>query len=77
MTRIVGTRNRSEFILDPEEAWRSGRVLDWMLAGARLPVPRGVMRAPHRVFNALDDRRQLDQARLLNGSSLAACRSKE
>lgn len=77
MTRIVGTRNRNEFILDPEEAWRSGRVLDRMLAGARLPIQRGVMRAPHRVFNALDDRRQLDQARLLNESSPAAGRRKE
>ena len=66
MTRIVGTQNRNEFILDPVEAWHRGRVLDRMLAAARIPVDRGVTRAPHRVFNAMDDARQLDQARRLN-----------
>ncbi|MEO8024560.1 hypothetical protein [Polaromonas sp.] len=66
MTRIVGTQNRSEFILDPVEAWHRGRALDQMLATARIPVPHGVLRAPHRVFNEIDDARQLAQARLLN-----------
>lgn len=66
MTRIVGTQNRNEFILDPVQAWHRGRVLDHMLAAARLPVEHGVRRAPHRVFNAIDDARQLDQARRLN-----------
>ncbi|MBA3593100.1 MAG: hypothetical protein M3Q12_02580 [Pseudomonadota bacterium] len=66
MTRVVGTQNRSEFILDPVEAWHRGRALDQMLAAARIPVPRGVLRAPHRVFNEIDDARQLAQARLLN-----------
>lgn len=66
MTRIVGTRNRNEFILDPVEAWHRGRLLDEMLAAARIPVERGVRRAPHRVFNAIDDARQLEQARRLN-----------
>lgn len=66
MTRIVGTQNRSEFILDPVEAWHRGQALDQMLAAARIPVPRGVLRAPHRVFNEMDDARQLEQARLLN-----------
>ena len=66
MTRIVGTQIRTEFILDPVEAWQRGRVLDQMLAAARIPVERGVWRAPHRVFNAIDDARQLEQARLLN-----------
>lgn len=69
MTRIVGTRNRSEFMLDPQEAWRRGQVLDRMLAATRLPVKRGVMRAPHRIFNEIDDLRQLEQARLLNSPS--------
>ena len=67
MARIVGTQNRSEFILDPVEAWHRGRALDQMLATARLPVQRGVQRAPHRVFNQIDDLRQLERARLLNG----------
>jgi hypothetical protein len=48
MTRIVGNQNRTEFILDPVEAWHRGRVLDQMLAAARTPVERGVTRAPHR-----------------------------
>lgn len=68
MTRIVGTRNRNEFTLDPQEAWHRGRALDQMLAAARIPVERGVRRAPHHVFNAIDDARQLEQARLLNTS---------
>ena len=67
MTRIVGTQHRDEFILDPVEAWHRGRVLDQMLAVTRLPIKRGVMRAPHHVFNQMDDLRQLEQARLLNG----------
>ena len=66
MTRIVGSKNRTEFILDPVEAWHSGRALDQMLAAARVPVERGVTRAPHHVFNAIDDARQLEQARRLN-----------
>jgi hypothetical protein len=66
MTRIVGTQNRNEFILDPVEAWHRGRALDQMLAAARIPVERGVTRAPHRVFNAIDDARQFEQARRLN-----------
>lgn len=66
MTRIVGTQNRSEFILDPVQAWHRGRALDQMLAGARLPVQYGVRRATHRVFNEIDDARQFEQARLIN-----------
>lgn len=66
MTRIVGTNNRDELILDPVEAWHRGRVLDQMLTATRLPIKHGVMRAPHHVFNQMDDLRQLEQARLLN-----------
>ncbi len=69
MTRIVGERNRSEFILDPAEALRRGRVLDAMLRAAAPSRPRGVLRASHAELNAMDDRRQLDAARRLNGSS--------
>ena len=75
MTRIVGTQNRSEFILDPVQAWHRGRALDQMLAGARIPVERGVRRATHRVFNQIDDARQLEQARLLNGPPVNPARS--
>lgn len=75
MTRIVGTQNRSEFILDPVQAWHRGRALDQMLAAARIPVPHGVQRAPHRVFNQIDDARQLEQARLLNSPTANPARS--
>lgn len=75
MTRIVGTQNRSEFILDPVEAWHRGRALDQMLAATRIPVQRGVQRAPHRVFNRIDDLRQLEQAGLLNGPRVDPVRS--
>jgi hypothetical protein len=66
MTRIVGNRNRSEFILDPVEALRQGAMVDAMLASARLPRARGITRASHRAMNALDDQRQLEVARRLN-----------
>lgn len=66
MTRIVGNRNRSEFILDPLQALRQGAMVDAMLASARLPRPRGITRASHRAMNALDDQRQLEVARRLN-----------
>ncbi len=66
MTRTVGDQPRNEFVLDPVEAWHRGRRLDQMLGAARLPVERGVIRAPHRVFNQLDDQRQLEIARRLN-----------
>lgn len=66
MTRTVGSRDRNEFVLDPVEAWRRGRVLDRQLRAAWPALPVGVTRAPHRVFNELDDRRQLVQARQLN-----------
>jgi hypothetical protein len=66
MTRIVGNRNRSEFILDPAQALRQGRILDAMLAAAHSPRPRGVTRASHQTMNAVDDQRQLEIARRLN-----------
>jgi len=69
MTRTVGNQDRSEFILDPAQALRRGRVLDTMLSAARVPRPRGVTRASHRAMNAMDDQYQLESARRLNGSS--------
>lgn len=75
MTRIIGTQNRSEFILDPVEAWHRGRALDQMLAAARIPMLRGVQHALHHVFNQIDDARQLEQARLLNGPAANPARS--
>ena len=66
MTRTVGTKNRSEFILDPREALRLGEALDRMGPMLLALRPKGVTRATQRVFNAIDDARQLEQARLLN-----------
>lgn len=66
MTRTVGRQARSEFILDPAEALRRGRVLDGMLASANIPRPHGIVRAKHRALNAIDDERQLEAARRLN-----------
>ena len=66
MTRTVGLRDRSEWILDPVEALRRGRVLDAMLDSTRMRHPRGVTRAPHPAMNRLDDALQLQAARRLN-----------
>ena len=66
MTHIVGTRNRSEFILDPVVALQRGRVLDRMLSSAATRVQPGVTRAAHHVMNLLDDERQREAARRLN-----------
>lgn len=66
MTRRVGSQERDEFIRDPVEAWRRGRVLDAMLASLPPVAPRGVRRARHEVFNSLDDALQLERARALN-----------
>jgi hypothetical protein len=66
MTRIVGKLNRTEFILDPVDALRRGRVLDNMLASAQPRRTPGVTRATHRAMNAADDQRLLEAARRLN-----------
>ena len=79
MTRIVGTQLRTEFILNPVEPWHRGRALDKMLAATALPIKHGVLRAPHGVFNEMDELRQLEQARVLNrplgnsGTSKSGC----
>ena len=71
MTRIVGDQNRSEFILDPVEALRREAVLDQLGPQILPPRPHGVMRAKHAVFNALDDQRQLEMAKILNAAAKA------
>ena len=69
MTHLVGNQVRTEFILDPAQALRRGARLERMARTLPSPRPHGVMRAPHHVFNALDDQRQLDRPRLVNGRS--------
>lgn len=65
MRHVVGDKDRSEFVLDPVEAWRRGRQLDRMLP-ALPPPPRGVLRATHAELNRMDDARAAARARLLN-----------
>jgi hypothetical protein len=69
MTRLVGHRDRTEFVLDPAEALRQGRRVDAQLSSCRPPRSSGVSRATHRRMNELDDLRQLEAARRLNGKS--------
>jgi len=66
MDRVVGSRNRTEFVLDPAEAWRRGRELDRLLCAARPSLPRGVLRATHAELNRIDDLRALEIARRIN-----------
>jgi hypothetical protein len=66
MTRIVGRQNRSEFVLDPVEAWHRGRRLDRMLAQTQAARPRGVSRGTHAAFQQLDEARGIETARRLN-----------
>ena len=66
MTRIVGKRDRSEWVADPAEALRRGRRLDAMLSAAQIPVVRGVQRCTHADFNRFDDERALQAAMRLN-----------
>ena len=66
MKRIVGNQDRYEFIVDPGQALRRGRLLDAMLASERVPRPRAVTRATHSAMNKTDDQYQLEAARLLN-----------
>ena len=68
MTRIVGNQNRTEFVLDPVEAWRRGRQLDRMLAHALPPRPRGVIRATFAEFDRLEELRRIEIARKLNSA---------
>jgi hypothetical protein len=66
MTRVVGTKDRSEIILDPVEAWHRGRRLDRMLTQASPPHARGVFRGTHAHFDQLDAERRAAAAQRLN-----------
>ncbi|MFN0163221.1 MAG: hypothetical protein ACKVQQ_18495 [Burkholderiales bacterium] len=67
--RVVGSKDRNEFELDPVRALRRALDMDRKL---RLivgpPRPRGVFRATHAEFNRIDDARRVDIARLVNAS---------
>jgi hypothetical protein len=65
--RTVGPyRDRTEIELDPNEAYRRGRILDAMLRSA-LPAPkRGVYRGTFEAFSRMDEARMIQAARKLN-----------
>ena len=64
--KTIGNFPRDEIVIDPTEALRRGRVLDQMLISARPPLPRGVTRGTHAMFQAMDEQRMIAIARALN-----------
>lgn len=64
--RIVGDKNRDEFVLDPIEAMRRGAVLDKQMKTLLPPHPRGVWRGTHQFFNCMDDKRSAAMAERVN-----------
>ena len=57
LMRIVGDKNRDEFVLDPIEAIRRGAKLDKQMKILLTPHLRGVWHGTHQFFNRLDDER--------------------
>jgi Zn-finger nucleic acid-binding protein len=68
--KIVGTKDRTEFELNPQKAWLRGMELDKLLRSSSLPHPRGVWRMTHQKMNEMDFERQLLQASKLNAAKL-------
>ena len=64
--RIVGDKNRDEFVLDPIEAIRRGAVLDKQMKILLPAHPRGVWRGTHPFFNRMDDERAAAMAERVN-----------
>ncbi len=63
--RIVGVKNRDEFVLDPIEALRRGAKLDEQMKLLLPKHPSGVWRGTHAFFNQMDDERAAAMARLV------------
>ena len=61
--RIVGEKDRDEFVLDPVEALRRGAKLDEQMKMLVAPHPRGVWRGTHAFFNRMDEERAAAMAR--------------
>ena len=61
--KLIGTRDRDEIELNPQEAWRRARRLDAVFAKMMPPYPRGVTRATHAEFQRMDEARMVDAAR--------------
>ncbi|MGL4575628.1 MAG: hypothetical protein ACRCV9_12670 [Burkholderiaceae bacterium] len=66
MTKVVGKQIRTEFILNPGEAFRRGELLDRMLRPTVPARARGVSRGTHAYFNQVDAAWQLEIAKRLN-----------
>ncbi len=64
--RIIGKQQRTEFILNIEEAMRIGTQLDQTLALASIPPRQGVRRMTHAQMNAEDLARSVQMAKRLN-----------
>ena len=69
--RIVGDKNRDEFVLDPVEALRRGAKLDEQMKMLLPKHPRGVWRGTHAFFNRMDDERAAAMARRVSQSPRA------
>jgi hypothetical protein len=66
--KIVGTADRSEIEMNPQEAWRRARIMDAMFFASRATYPKGVTRASHAEFQRRDTARMLEIARRINPS---------
>ena len=66
--RVVGTDDRHEIELNPQQAWRRARLGDAMFVALRTPYPHGVTRATHAEFQRLDTARMVEIARRINPS---------
>ena len=68
--RVVGSKNRDEFVLDPIEALRRGAALDKQMKILLPPHPPGVWRGTHQFFNRMDDVRATEMAQRVNRAPL-------
>ena len=66
--KIVGTADRHEIELNPQEAWRRARLIDTMFYASPIPHPRGITRATHAEFQRRDTARMIEMARRINPS---------
>lgn len=64
--RIVGTSDRHEIELNPQQAWRHARLADEMFVAIHTPYPHGVTRATHAELQRRDTARVLQIARRFN-----------
>ncbi len=69
--RIVGDKNRHEFVLDPIEAIRRGEILEQQMKILLAPHARGVWHGTHEFFNRMDDERSAAMAQRVSESPLA------